>query len=304
MNLELKEKDRICFLGDSITSHGLWIAEIFEYFINHYPQLHIEFYNCGISGSKGCEANLKNRLYCDCLDLFPRYLVIMFGMNDIMPHLYNPACPEKDKVQKREEALSKYEDTLEKIITICKKRGITPILCTPTPYDEYNDLPGENWYADSGIKICYKTVISIAKKHNILLIDMQEIMRRYIHKLPVGNDRIHPNEYGQHLMAECFLHTIGAKENIKPDEKCELSEKNKKRFETEQIYRQIMFVERDTMLWQYEPSHTLAYRKRLVKKRMENENADWEAGKNYLKNADYKDEIRGELIKLTSEIYD
>lgn len=38
MKLELGLRDRICFFGDSITAHGYWVAEVFEYFIKIPPR--------------------------------------------------------------------------------------------------------------------------------------------------------------------------------------------------------------------------------------------------------------------------
>ena len=46
MKLDLAKYDRICFLGDSITQNGQWIAEVFEYFKEYMPELKIGLYNC------------------------------------------------------------------------------------------------------------------------------------------------------------------------------------------------------------------------------------------------------------------
>ena len=66
-----------------------------------------------------------------------------------------------------------------------------------------------------------------------------------------------------------------------------------------------MYVERDTMLWQFEPNKSLDERKRLVRERMEREktNGFVATGELYLKNIDYLDELRGKLIKYTTEMY-
>lgn len=101
MKLKLDKNDRICFLGDSITADGIWVAEIIEYFIKHYPEQKIGFYNCGISGTRGYRANEANRLYCDCFNLYPKYVVIMFGMNDAEPQLYNPREETEDRIRKK-----------------------------------------------------------------------------------------------------------------------------------------------------------------------------------------------------------
>ena len=82
MNLQLKKRDRICFLGDSITSNGLWIAEIFDFFVKNYPELEVGMYNCGVGSTCGYQVGFKNRMYREWLNFFPAYTVIAFGMND------------------------------------------------------------------------------------------------------------------------------------------------------------------------------------------------------------------------------
>ena len=305
MNLTLEKRDRICFLGDSITANGRWIAEITEFFLQNYPELEIGLYNCGISGSKGYEANVKNRLYADCLNLFPKYVVVMFGMNDTWPHLYNPNCPEPDKVEKRERQLAGYRGTLEEITGYCKKEGVTPILCAPTAYDEYNDLPGDNHFADIALRTCRDIAEQFAKENGLIFVDMHSTIKEHISEKPVSDDRVHPNEFGHHLMAEAFLTAIGAKDKPEPNKACVLSETNQKRFETEQKIRTIMFLERDCMLWQYNPSLSLEERKKQVQERMDRNIEPWiqARGTEYFENVDYLDELRGELVKLTREMY-
>ena len=72
----------ICFLGDSITRRGYWIAEIFE----HLKGSGTVVYNCGVSGDSASHA--IPRLYTDCLSRTPDTVVMMFGMNDIGRTLY------------------------------------------------------------------------------------------------------------------------------------------------------------------------------------------------------------------------
>ena len=305
MKINLSNKDRICFFGDSITANGMWIAETFEYLKNNYPELEVRLFNCGISGSQGRFANLKDRMYCDCFNYFPAYTVVMFGMNDILPHLYFSGNTEPDKVQKREEALKDYENTLENIIELCDKNGSTPIICSPTPYDEYNDLSGDNWTANSALFVCRDVAERVAEKHGLIFVDMHKTLMGYIDKMPVGADRIHPNEFGHHLMAEAFMTASGIKEEFEEDKQVELSEENKKRYGTEQILRRIMYVERDGMLWQFEPDKPLDERKRLMRERMEKESTEWimSTADIYFENIDYLDVLRGKLVKLTVEMY-
>lgn len=295
MNIELKKRDRICFLGDSITANGRWIAEVFEYFVKTYPELKIGFYNCGIAGSRGYEANLKDRIYCDCFQLFPRYVVVMFGMNDVSIVHYNSQHEDYDKPEIRKRLLTLYEEGLDNIISLCQKEDIVPIICSPTPYDQYTTSDTPNLYADEGLIICEQIAKRAAEKHNLLYINMRKALIDRIDEQPVELDRIHPNEYGHHLMSECFLTAIGAKEKEEHEAMVDLSDENNRRWELERKIRNIMFVERDGYDMQFQPSVTIEERKRIA-------NAETEQP-DYYKNSDYRDEIWGELIKATSQMY-
>ena len=304
MRLELSEVDRICFLGDSITADGRWIAEIYEFFIRNIPDLKIRLFNCGIAGSRGCQANLKDRLYCDCFNYFPKYTVVMFGMNDIKPWMYNPDCTEPNKEEEREEALEIYEETLENIISLCRKNGSIPIICSPTPYDEYTVQEHENWYANTPLFTCRDVAERVAKKHELIFVDMHTAFMDRMDRCPVGEDRIHPNDFGHHLMAETFLTAVGLKDDFDEDGTVEISPKNKARYEAEYIIRRIMYIERDGMLWQFEPDKPLDERKRLVKERMHESEYFENTANIYFDNIDHLDARRGDLVKKTMEMYD
>ena len=305
MKINLEKGDRISFFGDSITAHGMWIREVAEYFAQNYPELEIGIYNCGIAGSRASGANLKNRMYCDCLHVFPRYVVVMFGMNDVEYNLHGSEDPAE--IEKMNKSIASYPDSLKNIIDICKGAGATPIICSPTPFDGYNDGPNPaKPGVDEDLQGFAQVAKSVAQENGLLFVDMRDAIFSHIDEKPVREDRVHPNEYGHHLMAERFLCAIGAKETEEPDKVVEISEKNQKRFEVEQILRKLMFVERDGMGWQFEDyNRPLEERKKLLAETAkELDNDFWNlVNNNYVKYADFKDELRGELVKLTLDMY-
>ena len=304
MKINFKKHDRVCFLGDSITAHGYWEAEITEYFVKNYPELKIEFYNCGISGTTGFEANLKNRLYADFLNYFPQYAVIMFGMNDVGKWLYDPATETPERIERRKQRADGYQNTLETLVGICRDRDITPIICTPTPYNDYGEYEKASVGIDKVLERFAMTAKAVAEKYGLVLVDMRKILLGHLSEKPLCDDRTHPNRYGYHLMAEKFLFDIGAKDKIEPEKEYVISEKNARRFATEDILRDIMFIERNYTGWQYEKSHSLPYRKALLNKRAKKETRDFSAAfKNYNKYADIKDELQAELLKQTIDLY-
>ena len=305
MKLELKKRDRICFLGDSITHNGRWIAEVFEYFIEHMPELEVGFYNCGVAGTSAWNAVLKDRLYCDCLHLFPKYTGIMFGMNDIGRFLFGKEDEESRNARIRRIHL--FEKSMRNLILECKGAGSIPILCSPTPFDEYND-PTMEWSIgiDRALMECTEIVKRLAEEEQLLYIDMRSVLMEYIAQRPISPDRVHPSEFGHHLMAENFLCAIGAKGNVEAEKEVILQEKNQARYDAEQLLRKVVCVERDLMGWHHLPEDlSLEERKVQVRKRLETEKGEG-ARTNlnlYLEYADFKEKLRGDVVRKTLAIY-
>ena len=302
MKLELGYRDRICFFGDSITAHGFWMAEVFEYFLKNFPEHKTYMYNCGIAGSRGKEANIKNRMFCDCLNLFPKYVVVMFGMNDVEPAIHGTDDPEHKRLL-AEEVRPAYPKTLASIIEIIKSVGATPIICSPTPFDEYTEGEKKWLGTDADLERFSEIARNTAERHGLIFVDMRKALLDNMAKTPIREDRVHPNRYGHHLMAEAFLTAIGAKDTFDNGEPVELSDKNQSRFETEQKVRDIMVIERNMLGWQHEESKPLDERKKQAAAAFEKD-PDFTAYGVYLENADYLDELRGELVKKTLDIYE
>ena len=302
MKLNLSKHDRICFLGDSITAAGLWVKEVAQWFLDNLPELEIGLYNCGISGKRGSEKNTKNVFVSDCVRYFPKYVVIMYGMNDV--DVISHENENKENLENIKYAIDGYPDTLNYYIDECRKIGATPIICSPTPYDEYSDVEAKNYKGtDRDLAIFADKAEKIAKENGLIYVNMRKALFEHLDKNPVREDRVHPNSYGHHLMAEEFLYTIGAKEIREIDKECVVSPENEKRYETEQILRNVMFVER---LWQDEEgTKSIEEQKKYAKEYCEKqEDKRWlEWGKGFIENVDYKDELRGAIVKLTLDMY-
>jgi lysophospholipase L1-like esterase len=292
-------------LGDSITHNGQWIAEVFEYFRENFRELEIGLYNCGVAGTSAWTALLKDRLYCDCLNLFPKYTVIMFGMNDIGRFLFGKEDEESRNARIRRMKL--FEKSMRTIIAECKAAGTIPILCSPTPYDEYNDSTPEFCIGiEHALMKCTEIVQSLAYEEQLLYIDMHAALMEYMDQRPIGQDRVHPSKFGHHLMAENFLCGIGAKNVMEPEKEVVLHEKNQVRYEAEQLLRRIVWVERDLMGWHHlEEDLTLEERKEQARKRLETEKGEGACAalQLYLENADFKEKLRGDVVRKTVEMY-
>ena len=78
-----QDGDVLCFLGDSITANGRWMAEVYQNLREKYG---VKCYNCGVSG--GMTEFALFYLDSQCLVHSPDYVVMMFGINDIYRELY------------------------------------------------------------------------------------------------------------------------------------------------------------------------------------------------------------------------
>ena len=85
----LFEKDaRVCFLGDSITAVGTYIAHIQEYYKTHCKERRVKMYNVGVPGDSAsvCVKWIRHMLMLS--QYKPSDVVIMFGMNDVCRFLF------------------------------------------------------------------------------------------------------------------------------------------------------------------------------------------------------------------------
>src|SRR5262245_15064400 len=75
-----KPKDRILFLGDSITEQYDYTSAIEYYLVTRFPTWDLTFFNAGIGGDTAGGGH--NRLARDVLSEKPTAVTINFGMND------------------------------------------------------------------------------------------------------------------------------------------------------------------------------------------------------------------------------
>lgn len=196
---------RVVFLGDSITHANDYIARIVDYYHEHLSDRKVNIYNCGVSGG-----SLKTLLTIFDQDIAvhkPTHAVIMIGINDSARDLLSELPRGKERYDRMLSAFNVYK---ERLSTICQKLeslGCEIILCTQTPYDEYqkNDIPVfeggfallsayaeyvRNFARENGYKLCdYHTYISMVAQFEAV----------------ISPDRVHPNELGHYHMAKCFL---------------------------------------------------------------------------------------------------
>jgi len=210
--------DRVCFVGNSITSNGEFYHNIMLYYVTRFPDQPLTFFNCGISGDV-CSGVLK-RMDDDILVHNPTHAVIKLGMNDVNRSLYT-LYPTKnaDTLAKREEAIATYKLRLDSIINIFLSRGIKVILQKPTDYDQTGSLKAVNNYGvNDALKRCADYIQTLADKYKVPVVDYWTILHDINTQLQkkdstatiIGPDRVHPGSAGHLVMAYQFLKTIKA----------------------------------------------------------------------------------------------
>ncbi len=195
---------RVCFIGDSITHDNDFVSHISAYYHEHLKDRKVNFYNCGVAGGRmGPALEIIEK---DVFSHNPTHAVIMMGINDSdrMALLEDRSYERYDRLKK---AYDIFEQNLRQMCTIIRERNIKAILCTQTPYDEYQNTDTEvlngGWALMAGYAQCVRDV---AREMNLPLCDYHTYFSKVLQKeVLFMPDRVHPNDLGQFHMAKCFL---------------------------------------------------------------------------------------------------
>lgn len=294
----------ICFLGDSITRRGYWIAEIFE----HLRHDGIKVYNCGVSGDSASGAIA--RLYTDCLNRSPDTVVMMFGMNDIRRSLYEESAPNTPETEeKKAKALEKHQNAVRTLTSMIREAGIDVILCTPTPYNDVtpSDLPKNR--SNEGLAACAAFIRDLARELDVPCVDFFAELTPMIGKEYVTlPDLVHPTPESHHPMAQIFLRTLGIIDAYDPTPFLPMSELAQARYDSEQNLREIHFIEwnqmyhdRTTRKMTHADFLALA-ESRLKAAREKNDTRQINWYSNYLNIVENRLEYESELVRLTLDM--
>lgn len=317
--MKIKEGSRVCCLGDSLTEMGFWIYDINGYLADIGSKT--RFYNCGIGGNMSSDAPYY--LEDEVLKLDPDYVIVMFGANDVGPHLYGIEQRSKEfsDEEREREILKRRERYALNMDIICKmlvQRDVKVILMTPMPFDDYErDIDREIIYgAYDEIKRCGEAVRNAADKTDANVIELCgqfKAVEDYFEKDGVRlymDDRVHPNENGHKIMASIILKYFEYDVEI-PKSGEELNklpfcktEKNDERFETEKKIRELSFIERGRYSYENRKRYYLSWEEvasDLTRRCFEKDFEAWENIEKYMlraRNFTLNRPRRGELMRL------
>lgn len=233
-----KNGDRVCFIGDSLVSMNFALPWVIDCYRNNFPDEDIRFFNCGIAGGT-CEFALKV-FEDDILRFRPTHAVVAFGVNDSWRW-----CLAEEKGAARYNTLKQrfeiYKECVKKLCDKILQNNIELILCTPAPYDEYEETSQAAFKGGYALLSEYANFVRyFARENNYTLCDYYEAMVELMQydKL-YSEDHIHPTPYGFYRMAEIFLNNQG----LEISQESDVKEKYPLWREKTRIYRDIFIAE-------------------------------------------------------------
>ena len=229
---------RVCFIGDSLVSMNHTLPWVIDTYRNKFPNEDIRFFNCGVAGGT---AEFALKIFeDDVLRFRPTHAVVAFGVNDSWRW-----CLSEEKGIARYNTLKQrfeiYKDCIKKLCDKIIQNNIELILCTPAPYDEYEETEQPAFKGGYALLSEYANFVRyFAKQNEYTLCDyyaqMVELMQT--DKL-YSNDHIHPTPHGFYRMAEIFLREQG----LEIGEECEIKQKYPQWVAAVEVYRNIFIAE-------------------------------------------------------------
>jgi lysophospholipase L1-like esterase len=212
--MKLQAKQKIVFIGDSITDcgraqpvgEGLFnaIGNGYVQYIDallgaFYPEYSIRVINQGISGNT--VRDLQKRWQSDVLDLKPDWLSIMIGINDVWRQFDLPRQSETHV------GLEEYEKTLRELVKKTQPQLQGLILATPFYIEP-------NWHDPMRAQMDkYGAVVKkIAHESGAVFVDTQAAFDRVLtsyYPATLAWDRVHPNHIGHMTLARAFVDALG-----------------------------------------------------------------------------------------------
>jgi lysophospholipase L1-like esterase len=208
----LKNSDRVCFYGDSITEQRFYAADVQTYVLTRFPKLHVKFVDAGVGGDRvtgGWAGPINVRLKRDVFPFKPNVVTIMLGMNDAGYRPFNQAI------------FNTYRKGYEHIIASLKRHlpGVRIVLLGPSPYDDVTQKVGfPGGY--NAVLIRYDQFVKrLAQRNHLLYVDFNAPMVKVLKEADKINPtlakqifpgRVHPSAAAEMMMAQALLKAWGA----------------------------------------------------------------------------------------------
>lgn len=212
---QFKAGDKVALVGDSITHGGHYHSYVWLYYMTRFPDMPLTFYNCGVGGDTA--SNILYRMYADVLSKEPTYITLTFGMNDTG---YMDTYNREDSQILSDAKVKASLDDFVSIADILGKDAADAqiVMIGGSPYDEtstFNDnaLIGKN---DAICRIIDAQRLEAEDRgwsfvdFNTPMVEIGLAQQAEDPKFSFSRqDRIHPDQDGQMVMAYLFLKAQG-----------------------------------------------------------------------------------------------
>ncbi len=192
-------KERIVFLGDSITEQYQYSSYLELYLTTRFPKGDMTFINAGIGGDSA--GGGAGRFQKHVLDEKPTVVTINFGMNDAGYGKFNPTA-NKNFVERTQAMLS-----------MAKKAGVRVALLSPNAVDRRVDKRFELYVETQ--KQFYAPLEGVAKEFGMTFVDQYALTRKAVEAMEKDDpqaktakpyyDGFHTSQPGGLLMAHAIL---------------------------------------------------------------------------------------------------
>lgn len=227
--------DRVCFLGDSLTSCGHWVGHIFDAYRTLFPDREVRIYNVGVGGGT-CDF-ISNYLDEDLFTYDPTHVFIMFGANDMMRYRGRPV----DRILP---FLSELHRLADRIV----ERGIA----VSFGIEQGTTLEDPDTFTLRAAAAA--AIRTAAEEYKAPFLDLHELMTPMIFSRNdlIGDDDTHFTRLGESVVAKLFLTAQGI-EGFSPDrddffEPLALSKTCSELVETTDLIRRIWMAEANVLL--------------------------------------------------------
>lgn len=172
------DEDRVVFMGNSITAG--WVNTVPEFFANR------SYINRGIGGQTTPQMLIRFRQ--DVVDLYPKVVVILAGVNDIAGNT-GPST------------LEMIEHNIHSMTEIAQANGIEVVLCSVLPAYDFPWSPGLE-PAEKVVEL-NRRIKKYAETKGAVYCDYFSAMADERNGLPkdLAEDEIHPTKKGYQIMA-------------------------------------------------------------------------------------------------------
>ncbi len=209
----LKDKQRILFLGDSITQAGHYVVDFDAWLVKRYPDRRFTVINAGVSsetvsglsepghaGGRFPRPDLHERLERVLDKAKPDLIIACYGINC---GIYQPLD---------EQRFQTYRDGQIQLHEAAKKHGAEIVHVTPPIYDNH----GKKGFDYDDVLTAYSKWLVDQRKEGWNVIDLHTAMRSKVDqakqenpKFTLQSDKVHPNRDGHWLMAQCLIAGFG-----------------------------------------------------------------------------------------------